>query len=186
MENPKSEYRNPKQIRNSKVQKRQTKKRHLNLESRLGGISNFGFRASNLQSALAIGSLDPISRATFFSDNQKGGRVWFFKLTKARWTYYTESILSPGHPRKLFVSLKKFSHLESKGFKDCDGGSVESKGPKFLSTQKEERIMARDLSFIGRPREYDSRRVFSLTGADWQDGINFDRLRKDQLAKRRC
>jgi len=46
--------------------------------------------------------------------------------------------------------------------------------------------MARDLSFIGRPHEYDARRVFSLTGADWQDRINFDRLRKARLAKRRC
>ena len=33
--------------------------------------------------------------------------------------------------------------------------------------------MARDLSFIGRPHEYDARRVFSLTRADWQDRINF-------------
>jgi len=31
--NPKSEYRNPKQIRNSKIQKQQTKKGHLNLKT---------------------------------------------------------------------------------------------------------------------------------------------------------
>jgi Xaa-Pro aminopeptidase len=43
--------------------------------------------------------------------------------------------------------------------------------------------MARDLSFIGRPHEYDPRRVFSLTGADWQDRVNFDRLRKERLAR---
>ncbi len=45
--------------------------------------------------------------------------------------------------------------------------------------------MARDLSFIGRPHEYDARRVFSLTGADWQDRVNFDRLRKERLARAR-
>ncbi|MBZ5701513.1 MAG: hypothetical protein LAN84_06670 [Acidobacteriia bacterium] len=43
--------------------------------------------------------------------------------------------------------------------------------------------MARDLSFIGRPHEYEPRRVFSLTGADWQDRVNFDRLRKERLAR---
>jgi Xaa-Pro aminopeptidase len=54
---------------------------------------------------------------------------------------------------------------------------------KLLIHAKEERIMARDLSFIGRPHEYDPRRVFSLTGADWQDRVNFDRLRKERLAR---
>ena len=40
-----------------------------------------------------------------------------------------------------------------------------------------------DISFIGKPHEYDARRVYSLTGADWQERVNFDRLRKDRLAR---
>lgn len=38
-----------------------------------------------------------------------------------------------------------------------------------------------DMSFIGRPHEYEPRRVYSTTGSDWQERINFDRLRKDRL-----
>ncbi|MCZ7570104.1 MAG: hypothetical protein M5U01_16175 [Ardenticatenaceae bacterium] len=40
-----------------------------------------------------------------------------------------------------------------------------------------------DLSFIGKPHEYDPRRVYSTTGADWQDRVNFDRLRRERLAR---
>jgi Xaa-Pro aminopeptidase len=40
-----------------------------------------------------------------------------------------------------------------------------------------------DTSFIGRPHEWDPRRVYSQTGADWQYRVDFDRLRKDRLAK---
>jgi Xaa-Pro aminopeptidase len=40
-----------------------------------------------------------------------------------------------------------------------------------------------DTSFIGRPHETDPRRVYSQTGADWQDRVNFDRLRTERLAK---
>ena len=43
--------------------------------------------------------------------------------------------------------------------------------------------MVKDISFIGRPHEYDARRVYSLTGADWQERVNFERLRRDRLAK---
>jgi len=43
--------------------------------------------------------------------------------------------------------------------------------------------MVKDLSFIGKPHEYDARRVYSLTGADYQERVNFDRLRKDRLAR---
>src|SRR4030042_6153478 len=43
--------------------------------------------------------------------------------------------------------------------------------------------MVKDISFIGKPHEYDPRRVYSLTGADWQERGNFDRLRQQRLAK---
>jgi len=61
--NPKFEYRNPKQIRNSNVQKQQTKKRHLNLEP-LDLFPNFGFRASNLEFALSIENINAVLRTT--------------------------------------------------------------------------------------------------------------------------
>src|SRR5580658_3037640 len=38
-------------------------------------------------------------------------------------------------------------------------------------------------SFIGKPHEWDSRRVYSQTGADWQYRVDFDRLRKDRLQR---
>jgi len=38
-----------------------------------------------------------------------------------------------------------------------------------------------DLSFIVTPHEYSPRRVFSTTGSDWQERINWDRLRRDRL-----
>ena len=40
-----------------------------------------------------------------------------------------------------------------------------------------------DTSFIGRPHEYLPRRVFSTTGTDWQERINWDRLRKGRLER---
>jgi Xaa-Pro aminopeptidase len=40
-----------------------------------------------------------------------------------------------------------------------------------------------DTSFIGIPHEWDPRRVYSQTGADWQYRVDFERLRKDRLAK---
>jgi Xaa-Pro aminopeptidase len=42
-----------------------------------------------------------------------------------------------------------------------------------------------DLSFIGTPHEHEPRRVFSTTSTDWQARVDFDRLRKDRLARAR-
>jgi Xaa-Pro aminopeptidase len=42
-----------------------------------------------------------------------------------------------------------------------------------------------DTSFIGNPHEYDPRRLFSQTSADWQQRVDFDRLRKDRLERLR-
>lgn len=43
--------------------------------------------------------------------------------------------------------------------------------------------MVGDITFIGKPHEYWARRVFSQSGADWQERVNFDRLRRDRLAR---
>jgi len=40
-----------------------------------------------------------------------------------------------------------------------------------------------DTSFIGGPHEWDPRRVYSQTGADWQQRVDFDRLRRERLEK---
>ncbi len=40
-----------------------------------------------------------------------------------------------------------------------------------------------DTSFIGQPHEWDPRRLYSQTGADWQYRVDFDRLRKERLQK---
>ena len=42
-----------------------------------------------------------------------------------------------------------------------------------------------DLSFINRPHEHDPRRVYSTTATDWQARVDFDRLRRDRLARAR-
>src|SRR6202790_5675858 len=42
---------------------------------------------------------------------------------------------------------------------------------------------ALDTGFIGKPHEWDPRRLYSQTGADWQYRVDFERLRKDRLAK---
>src|SRR5713226_9731273 len=42
-----------------------------------------------------------------------------------------------------------------------------------------------DIRFIGKPHEWDPRRVYSQTGADWQHRVDFDRLRKDRLQRLR-
>ncbi|HTA66728.1 MAG TPA: Xaa-Pro peptidase family protein [Bryobacteraceae bacterium] len=42
---------------------------------------------------------------------------------------------------------------------------------------------ALDTTFIGKPHEWDPRRLYSQTGADWQYRVDFERLRKDRLAK---
>ena len=41
------------------------------------------------------------------------------------------------------------------------------------------------IEFIGRPHEWDPRRLYSNTGADWQYRVDFDRLRSERLAKAR-
>lgn len=40
-----------------------------------------------------------------------------------------------------------------------------------------------DLSFIQRSHEYEPRRIYSTTGTDWQERVNFDRLRAGRLAR---
>lgn len=42
-----------------------------------------------------------------------------------------------------------------------------------------------DIRFIGKPHEWDPRRVYSQTGADWQYRVDFERLRKDRLQRAR-
>jgi len=42
-----------------------------------------------------------------------------------------------------------------------------------------------DISFLGKPHEWDPRRLYSQTGADWQFRVDFDRLRKERLEKLR-
>jgi Xaa-Pro aminopeptidase len=42
-----------------------------------------------------------------------------------------------------------------------------------------------DLSFLGKPHEHDPRRVYSTTATDWQARVDFDRLRRDRLARAR-
>lgn len=43
--------------------------------------------------------------------------------------------------------------------------------------------MAMDTSFIGQPHHWDPRRMYSQTGADWQQRVDFERLRKDRLQR---
>src|ERR1700674_3461771 len=42
-----------------------------------------------------------------------------------------------------------------------------------------------DTRFIGKPHEWEPRRVYSQTGADWQYRVDFERLRKDRLQRLR-
>ena len=42
-----------------------------------------------------------------------------------------------------------------------------------------------DLDFLGKPHEYDPRRVYSTTATDWQARVDFDRMRRDRLARAR-
>ena len=42
-----------------------------------------------------------------------------------------------------------------------------------------------DTSFTGKPHEWEPHRLYSQTGADWQYRVDFDRLRRDRLAKAR-
>jgi len=43
--------------------------------------------------------------------------------------------------------------------------------------------MDMDLSFIGKPHSWDPRRLYSQTGVDWQQRVDFDRLHKERLAR---
>src|SRR5215471_1116236 len=40
-----------------------------------------------------------------------------------------------------------------------------------------------DTSFIGQPHHWDPRRLYSQTGADWQQRVDFERLRKDRMQR---
>ncbi len=42
-----------------------------------------------------------------------------------------------------------------------------------------------DLSFIQRPHGHAPRRVYSLSGTDWQSRVDFDRLRRERLQRAR-
>jgi Xaa-Pro aminopeptidase len=52
---------------------------------------------------------------------------------------------------------------------------------------KGEKEMGYDLNteFIKKPHEWDPRRLYSQTGADWQYRVDFDRLRQERLQKTR-
>jgi hypothetical protein len=43
-----------------------------------------------------------------------------------------------------------------------------------------------DTRFIGQPHNWDPRRLYSQTGADWQMRVDFERLRKERLQKLRA
>src|SRR3954465_1729229 len=64
-----------------------------------------------------------------------------------------------------------------------------SKGGPSVLDQQEQQVTqpgkGLDLSFIGKPHEHDPRRGYSTTGTDWQARVEFDRLRKDRLARAR-
>jgi Xaa-Pro aminopeptidase len=42
-----------------------------------------------------------------------------------------------------------------------------------------------DTTFIGKPHHWDPRRLYSQTGADWQQRVDFERLRRDRLERLR-
>ena len=42
-----------------------------------------------------------------------------------------------------------------------------------------------DTYFIGKPHEWDPKRLYSQTGADWQYRVDYERMRKDRLARLR-
>ena len=52
-------------------------------------------------------------------------------------------------------------------------------------SKSDEKRSGMDISFIGKPHEWDPRRLYSQTGADWQYRVDFDRLRSDRLARLR-
>ena len=40
-----------------------------------------------------------------------------------------------------------------------------------------------DHSYIESPHHYSPRRLYSITGADWESRINFDRMRRERLER---
>ena len=54
-----------------------------------------------------------------------------------------------------------------------------------MSKSDEKSQSGMDISFIGKPHEWDPRRLYSQTGADWQYRVDFDRLRSERLARLR-
>ena len=54
-----------------------------------------------------------------------------------------------------------------------------------MSKSDEKSPSGMDISFIGKPHEWDPRRLYSQTGADWQYRVDFDRLRTERLARLR-
>src|ERR1700730_3359991 len=67
--------------------------------------------------------------------------------------------------------------------------TVESKAPAKKGAEK---VSANgnagyslDTSFIHKPHEWDPRRLYSQTGADWQYRVDFERMRGDRLARMR-
>ena len=49
--------------------------------------------------------------------------------------------------------------------------------------QKIDPASGMDISFLGGPHQNDPRRLYSQTGADWQQRVDFDRLRTERLEK---
>src|SRR5438067_41247 len=49
-----------------------------------------------------------------------------------------------------------------------------------------DKVSGMDISFIGQPHEWDPRRLYSQTGADWQHRVDFDRLRRERLDRLRA
>ena len=70
-----------------------------------------------------------------------------------------------------------------------DGGSYMAKTEVTKTSKKGSQVAVSsngsrlDTSFIGQPHEWDPRRLYSQTGADWQYRVDFDRLRKERLEK---
>src|SRR6266853_5861777 len=54
-----------------------------------------------------------------------------------------------------------------------------------MSRSDEKKRSGMDISFIGKPHEWDPRRLYSQTGADWQYRVDFDRLRSERLERLR-
>jgi Xaa-Pro aminopeptidase len=51
--------------------------------------------------------------------------------------------------------------------------------------EKENMSYILDTYFIGKPHEWDPKRLYSQTGADWQYRVDYERMRKDRLARLR-